>query len=245
MRTYTVATDVAGRFSELTPVTLVPLSLLGYDIASYIAGAEEMFIRCVQGPAEEDIALKSAVALFTARREGRRILETYWFSPTLEALGKWHRQLLAETCGKNGTGITPAVAIASTDFHSTLQLSLGGPADKVTRFVSIRGGERGTRVPRERVFPGVLPELAGGLSFEQVRRALRESVAASYRGAMRPIIEVEIPDASIQSIASFLMFSMLETYYLATLLRVPPLTQPDVEAYKRGTRDRLVEEPVD
>ncbi|MFK5284205.1 hypothetical protein ACI3PL_31965, partial [Lacticaseibacillus paracasei] len=62
--------------------------------------------------------------------------DTFVFNPELESLGKWYRQLLGESIGKEvagagdtgRVGIVPTVSVGSTDLHSVGQLYLGGPA---------------------------------------------------------------------------------------------------------------------
>ena len=61
---------------------------------------------------------------------GNMTLNIFHFAPELESLGKWERQLIAESLGKDTdlagkpvhTGITPIVSIGSTDLHSMAQL---------------------------------------------------------------------------------------------------------------------------
>ena len=51
-------------------------------------------------------------------------------------LSLWYKQLLAESSGKNGVGITPLNSIGTVDQHSQLQLYLDGPKDKTFSFIS-------------------------------------------------------------------------------------------------------------
>ena len=53
--------------------------------------------------------------------------------PYVDALSNfslWYRQLIAESSGKNGFGLTPVNSIGTIDQHSQLQLYLDGPANK-------------------------------------------------------------------------------------------------------------------
>ena len=51
-------------------------------------------------------------------------------------LSLWYKQLLAESSGKNGVGITPLNSIGTVDQHNQLQLYLDGPKDKTFSFIS-------------------------------------------------------------------------------------------------------------
>jgi glucose-6-phosphate isomerase len=74
------------------------------------------------------------------------VIRALILSNDLESLGKWYRQLMGESLGKEFDlkgrqifiGITPTYCIGSTDLHSMGQQYLGGPFDTFTTFVSIK-----------------------------------------------------------------------------------------------------------
>ena len=57
------------------------------------------------------------------------------YSSSFSAFCEWYKQLLAESLGKKGKGITPVAAIGPKDQHSLLQLFLDGPRDKFILFI--------------------------------------------------------------------------------------------------------------
>jgi transaldolase / glucose-6-phosphate isomerase len=96
--------EIGGRYSALSAFGLVPAALAGIDVGavldSAIAAAEEC--RSEQG----NPGLWLGAALGELARQGRDKL-TFVVDPPLEAYGLWAEQLVAESTGKQGTGILP------------------------------------------------------------------------------------------------------------------------------------------
>jgi len=99
--------DVGGRYSALTYFGLVPAALLGVDIAALLARAQLMMRACaVCMPLSENPGATLGAVLGELVRAGRDKI-TFCADPQLEALGVWLEQLLAESTGKQGTGLIP------------------------------------------------------------------------------------------------------------------------------------------
>jgi len=99
--------DIGGRFSALSWFGLVPAALLGLDLDRLLARAAGMVERCgAEVPVEDHPAARLASALAGCAREGRDKV-TLLLPPTLEALGGWIEQLVAESTGKSGRGLIP------------------------------------------------------------------------------------------------------------------------------------------
>ena len=106
-RIFSTPPEVGGRYSALTAFGLLPAALIGMDISRLLAGAAAMAEACGPGvPASHNPALRLAAAIGEGARAGRDKL-TYVCSPSVAAFGAWVEQLVAESTGKNGTGIVP------------------------------------------------------------------------------------------------------------------------------------------
>lgn len=237
---------VGGRFSVFSPAGLFPLGLLGVDLEALMEGAALMRDRCLQVDIWENPAALSAALMFLHYRRGRNICDLFLFSPDLESVGKWYRQLLAESLGKEYDrkgvkvfeGITPLISIGSTDLHSMAQLYLGGPQDKFTCFVGVKENRSDVKAPALPEYSWLVEGIQGR-PLGEIMAAILEGVKASFRKGERPFIEVILPDKSPSSIGQFLQFKMLEVVYLGFLLNVNPFDQPNVEDYKVETRKIL------
>ncbi len=99
--------DIGGRYSALSLFGLVPAALLGLDTGRILDSALRLRARCAAGvdPAEND-GLKLGLALGEAALAGRDKV-TLLMDERIAPLGLWIEQLLAESTGKNGTGLVP------------------------------------------------------------------------------------------------------------------------------------------
>ena len=97
--------DVGGRYSALTAFGLVPAALAGIDIAPMLQRAAEALAKC-----HDDYGVNPgqtlAHVIAGAHAKGRDKL-TFVMPPELACIGLWLEQLLAESTGKQGTGVLP------------------------------------------------------------------------------------------------------------------------------------------
>jgi glucose-6-phosphate isomerase len=99
--------DIGGRFSALSYFGLVPAALAGVDSSRLLDRAEQVVT--ASGPGtnpEANVPLGLGAALGDHVRAGRDKC-TFVTSPGLGPIGLWLEQLLAESTGKNGTGVVP------------------------------------------------------------------------------------------------------------------------------------------
>jgi len=230
--------NVSGRYSVFSAVGLLPIILAGIDAEEFLRGAKNMKTLCISENISENPAMLSATILFLNYEKGKTINDNFLFHGELETLGKWYRQLMGESIGKNGKGLTPTVSIGSTDLHSVGQLYIGGPKDKLISFIKSKKSNGVS------ISTGLLPELAEGIngkSSEGISDAIFEGVKMTYIKKEVPFMEIILDDISPKSIGEFMQFKMMEMIYLGELLEVNVFNQPDVEAYKEETRRILLE----
>jgi len=233
---------VGGRYSVLSAVGLLPLASVGVDIERLRKGAGDMLDRVL---GEDNIAAQSAAVLALSREKGCIINDNFFFHPELESVGKWYRQLMGESVGKElslegkvvHAGITPTVSLGSTDLHSVGQLDLGGPHDKLTTFVS-SGKAAAVAIPSERVFGELVP-MINGKTAETIMAAILEGVKIAYQKKGLPFMEVVLDAVDEYSVGAYLQFKMVEMMYLGRLLDVNSFDQPNVESYKIETKQIL------
>ncbi len=99
--------DIGGRYSVLSLFGLVPAALLGLDVNRLLHRAAAMAELCrTQSPIETNPGAYLGVAMGTLARSGRDKV-TIIASRALSTFGLWAEQLLAESTGKEGTGLIP------------------------------------------------------------------------------------------------------------------------------------------
>ncbi len=240
--------SVGGRYSVFSAVGLFPLKLLGVDIDRVLAGARQAKEASLQKNLEENIALFSAVLIFLHNKNGKNILNHFFFKPELYKVGAWYRQLVGESLGKAknlkgeviNSGITPIISLGSVDLHSMVQLFFGGPKDKFTIFVNSKKCAQDIRISESVKLTGLSDPFAGK-SFSDVASAIYQGVLKAYDKNKLSYIELNFSEINEESLGFFLQMKMMEMMYIAKLLGVNAFDQPNVEDYKKETEAILKE----
>lgn len=112
-RVFNADPSVGGRYSALTAFGLVPSGLAGVDIAELLDEAEATLLQVAVDSAENPaLRLAAAIAATGAEDEARRDkLGLISDGTHIVGLPDWIEQLVAESTGKEGTGILPVVLL--------------------------------------------------------------------------------------------------------------------------------------
>jgi hypothetical protein len=119
--------EVGGRYAALTAFGLVPAALAGVDVAELLDQAEELLPAL--SLAGDNPALALGAALGAATAAGRDKIALVPDGTGIVGLDDWAEQLLAESTGKEGTGMLPVVLEspgAPVDGTDVLTVTLGG-----------------------------------------------------------------------------------------------------------------------
>lgn len=225
---------VGGRYSVFSPVGLFPLGMLGINLKELLAGAAMIREQCISIDIKKNPAAIGASLLYNHSKAGRNIYDHFLFAKDLESMGKWYRQLLAESTGKQKLSITPTVSIGSTDLHSMVQLYLGGPDDKFTNFVTTHFNNM-VKVPNYPEYNELVPDLQKK-EINHIMHAIVAGVKTAYRKGKRPYTETKLDGKNARAVGAFMQLKMIETILLAKLLNVNAFDEPAVENYKKEMR---------
>ena len=100
--------NVGGRYSALTAFGLVPSGLAGVDIEQLLDEAESVAdLLADDDEANPALRLAAAMAGTEPLRDKLVLVDE---RPWVTGFGDWAEQLIAESTGKNGTGVLPVVA---------------------------------------------------------------------------------------------------------------------------------------
>ncbi|HEU5131225.1 MAG TPA: hypothetical protein VFT26_03940, partial [Pyrinomonadaceae bacterium] len=130
-RTFLNQSDIGGRYSALSYFGMVPAALMGLDVRRLLEGAR-------QAGESNDKAVELGIAMGDNAAAKRDKL-TLVIDQSLETLGLWIEQLIAESTGKEGTGILPVNAepLGPTDVYGNdrlfVSVSLGGVSAETKR----------------------------------------------------------------------------------------------------------------
>jgi len=101
--------DIDGWCAALSYFGLVPMALLGVDIAAVLDRAHQMQVSCGPSvPAVANPGVSVGALLSIASRHGRNKV-TFVLADSMKAFGTWVEQALAASPGKDGQGLVPVV----------------------------------------------------------------------------------------------------------------------------------------
>ncbi|MBQ3866789.1 MAG: glucose-6-phosphate isomerase, partial [Clostridia bacterium] len=115
--TFVVPGNIGGRYSVLTAVGLLPIAVSGADISAMMQGAAEAR-SALSADFENNACMQYALLRNLFYRKGKKFEMYASYTPAMELMGEWLKQLYGESEGKDGKGIFPVSAVYSRDLHS-------------------------------------------------------------------------------------------------------------------------------
>lgn len=242
LETFYIPDGVGGRFSELSPVGLLPAAVVGIDISKILKGARDMDRKCASSSVYKNPALAIAVMQHISMKQGKNISVMMPYADSLKYIADWYAQLWAESLGKEtdndgntvNVGQTPVKALGVTDQHSQVQLYVEGPYDKVITFLEVGNFRSEVTIPDGcEAFPDVnflcghtLGELIN-TELHATRYALTQHGRANFTICLDKVDEYHI--------GALLYLMQMQTAYAGELLNINTYNQPGVEGGKNAT----------
>ncbi|MGH9581858.1 MAG: bifunctional transaldolase/phosoglucose isomerase, partial [Bryobacteraceae bacterium] len=106
-RVYHGVPSIGGRYSALSDFGLVPHAAAGLDTEKLLRRAAAMADACKEPDAAKNPGVSLGLILGTAAKKFKRDKVTLLCSHSIRDLGAWLEQLLAESTGKQGHGLSP------------------------------------------------------------------------------------------------------------------------------------------
>ena len=242
IETFYIPEGVGGRFSELSPVGLLPAAVVGIDIAEMLRGAKDMDRKCKTSNLFRNPALAIATLQYISMKNGKNIGVMMPYADSLRYIADWYAQLWAESIGKEvdndgnkvNVGQTPVKALGVTDQHSQVQLFNEGPFDKVITFIEVGQFRSDVTIPNGcEQFPDVnflcghtLSELMNNELFA-TRYNLAKRQRANYTIHLDTVDEYHV--------GGLLYLMQLQTAYAGAMFNIDAYNQPGVEGGKNAT----------
>ncbi|MDR0762649.1 MAG: glucose-6-phosphate isomerase [Campylobacteraceae bacterium] len=239
LKSFLVPKNVGGRFSVLSAVGIVPLTLCGIDTTKLLRGAaeckNEFFTQ------KSTTLLKKAIA-YTIKG-GQNINVLFSYSDIFREFNAWYVQLWAESLGKKKgskcVGLTPVGLIGAIDQHSFLQLIVEGPKDKSVTFIRVENMSDDMLIPDISLKYIEKADIKKGISAAALlnEQALATMKSIINEGVITDEIAIERADAFH---AGYLIYYFeLLTSLCGLLLEVDTYSQPGVEIGKKILLDKL------
>jgi glucose-6-phosphate isomerase len=249
-QTIPIPKKVGGRYSVFTAVGLFPLLTAGVPVSELLRGARQGAEAALCALPAENLFLRSALIRYHWYTRMKLEIETLFvFPPPLLGLGRWYRQLTAESLGKatrdgrNRVHLLADLASGPDDLHSIGQLYFGSLGRASTIFLD---ADYPANIAHDALDSSFFPH-AGylqGKDLKDILSSIYAGVTSAYRESGKPYIEKPLPTPDPAGIGYWMQGTMMETMYLAHLLHVDAFSQPDVERYKKITREILTKNHV-
>lgn len=242
LRTFYIPDSVGGRFSELSPVGLLPAAVLGLNIKAMLKGAAYMDKICSKPDYKTNPAMAFAILQYLAIENGKNISVMMPYADSLRYMADWYCQLWAESLGKavkkDGspafTGQTPVKSLGVTDQHSQVQLYTEGPFDKVVTFLAVENYRSEVTIPNGCAdYPNV-NFLCGHTLNELISTEMKATEYALTR-AKRLNNTIVFPVVNEFTIGEFMYMLELATAYIGEMYGIDTYNQPGVEEGKNAT----------
>lgn len=232
--TYVIPDDVGGRYSVLTPVGLLPIAVAGIDIRALVKGAQAMeaFLKEKEKISENPAAIY-AIARNILYRKGKTTEVLASYTPSLNFVVEWWKQLYGESEGKEQKGIFPAGVGFTTDLHSMGQYIQEGLRNLFETVLTIEVSDKKLEIPIDPDDLDGLNFLAGKRIGEVNRMASLGTMIAHVDGGV-PNLEISLPNLEANSLGELIYFFEMACAISGYILGVNPFDQPGVEAYKKN-----------
>ncbi len=233
-KTYVVPDDIGGRYSVLTPVGLLPISVAGFDIRMLVKGAVDMQRKLAQSSSiNENPAAMYAAARNALYQNGKVIEIMVNYQPNLCFFTEWWKQLYGESEGKEGKGIFPAGVVNTTDLHSMGQYIQEGERKIFETVLSVENPQKNLRIPSE---TGNLDKLnfIAGKEIHFVNQMAEIATTLAHVDGQVPNFRISIPEVTEYSLGQLIYFYEFACALSGYTLGINPFDQPGVEAYKKN-----------
>lgn len=229
--------EIGGRYSGLTAVGLLPAAFSGLDVAKIRSGALSIVDDIIDNKNQSMVVQAAALhyCLFSQKVNLSVILP---YIAKLTNFTEWYCQIVAESLGKEGRGVTPIRAIGPLDQHSQLQLFLDGPKDKFINVITQKKHNGSFKINNQ---------FAATKNFSVINdKTLADILCAEQQATIEtlqkrkcPVRHIEIETLNEEVIGALMMQTMLEVILIGKLMKINPFDQPAVELGKVRTSEIL------
>ena len=211
---------IGGRYSVLTPVGLLPISVAGIDIKDLLNGIDNV-------KEYEDSIYEYAIIRDILYKKNKFIESYTIYNGKLNYFAEWLKQLFAETQGKDGKGILPISNINTRDLHSLGQFLQEG---KDIIFETVIGIEEDKDIKLNNY----------NMTLNELNKVALRQVAKAHNNGYTPSNIIYIEALDEKNIGEMIHFFILSAIIGGLLLEINPFDQPGVEEYKKLINEELV-----
>ena len=154
-----------------------------------------------------------------------------------QELFEWYQQLVAESLGKNNTGIYPNISLMPKDNHSLMQLYLDGPQKSFYTFFNFIN-KNSTKLNDKFLLNS--HKYLKNISTNDILSFQKKATEKVFKKKNIPFRSFQILNKNEETLGQLFTFFILETILVAKALKINPYDQPAVELIKKETKNYLV-----
>ena len=224
---------IGGRYSVLSEVGMFPAALMGLNIHKF-----QNLKKLIVDKNFVSSLIQNVASMYTLNIQGVKSSVIFNYDSSLNDLSLWYQQLVAESLGKKGKGITPILSFGPKDHHSVLQLYLDGPKDKFFTFITTNHSNKGFVINKDIMTEEKVNYLVNKKMGDLMQAAQQATLDTLGQNSIK-FREIHIPIIDTYSIGSLMALSIIETVAACVYFEVNPFNQPAVEQGKRLTKQYL------
>ena len=222
---------IGGRYSVLSEVGMLPSELMDLKPKNFRQLnnliKNKNFLNAL-------VLNVSNIIFYLKNKKFNSIIINYDESST--NLFNWYQQLVAESLGKNNTGILPIVSNMPKDNHSVMQLYLDGFQNNFFTFFYVKE-KQSIKINNKTILSDYSYLKNKGIN--QVMYAQKKATENVFRKKNIPFRSFEINKRDEKTLGELFCFLMLETILIGNCLNIDPFNQPAVELIKKETKKIL------
>tara|TARA_B100000315_G_scaffold213584_1_gene211621 strand:+ start:987 stop:2195 length:1209 start_codon:yes stop_codon:yes gene_type:complete len=223
---------IGGRYSVLSEAGMFPAALMGLSLIKF-----KNLKRLIKNKNFISSLIQNVASIYTLNLKKINNSVILNYDSSLNELGYWYQQLVAESLGKQGKGINPILSFGPKDHHSLLQLYLEGPKDKFFTFFNSSKRENEFKVAKD-----IIPDNMRFLKNKNLKFIINaQSNAAKniFKLKKIPFRQITFNKQNEEELGEIFTFFVLETILLSRLMKINPFDQPAIEQVKIETKKFL------
>ena len=221
---------IGGRYSVLSEVGMLPAELMGLNSNKF-----KQFNNLIKNKEFINNLLTnvSAILNFIKLRKYNSIIINY--DEKSSNLFNWYQQLVAESLGKQKSGVLPIISNMPKDNHSVMQLYLDGFENNFFTFFYVK--ENNSVKTNGQILSNF--RFLKNKNLSEIIYAQKKATEKVFLNQKIPFRSFEINKRDEKTLGELFTFFILETILLGRALKINPFDQPAVELIKTETKKIL------
>ena len=220
---------IGGRYSVFTDVGMLPAYLMNLKIENFTIKLKKIL-------KNKKSLYKNFKQIEKLKINKKKVLILFNYIPELNDFLYWSQQLFAESLGKKNKGFIPVISNAPKDHHSLLQLYLDGPKDKV--FYIFSSKKVNSLNSKSNLFGESMKHL-NKKKYNDIKLSQKNAFLKVLKLKKIPFREISIKKYDEKTIGKLFIYFIIETIFLANVMKINPFNQPAVEEVKQLSKKYL------